>query len=1136
MRIKTFLGFLLLLWPPLLLGQFTQVEGVIKDPNGFPYSNGTITATLVISGSPRFTFNGLPYTPPNQPTGLDSKGAFEMRLADVNALTPTGGTWSFHVCSGAGTVQPGSPITSGPVCFDVVGIVVTGGELDLSSVLSAAAKPITAPGVGGGTGGGGVTSINSATGALTFPNVSCASQTCSISNPLTFPVPVAALPSLGTGISNGFGIQQASLQTSGIASFWGLNTGGPGYAWKPVPTIVVNGLDQANVNGQNFNATLPAAPANGINVVWQRAIAANTFTQNISAAIVGDGVATDCLLGTGVFGSCATAGSGVGAGTAGQYAIYNGPNSVIGSPVLSSNGTVLTATESVLSPTFQASGAGQNGADFLVSSNGAIFSEAGGGSPVALAAQGGFAFLTGGVPAASLNGQNFKAVQLPAEVNNTQFSNFTTGTNFIGTAPASCPGVTLPPNGRCVVFLAGGPNTGEVAAALVGDGSSNCLSGLGTYVPCSATAGVTSINSVPGAFTFTGSGVSCAANTCTFTGAGGGVGTGVVNQPAVYNSTSTVAGSNFFTSSGVALTATGSNTIGGIGIDANGVTKLPTGVSGNWQAISSVQVNGSNMPSNLINFGGVNAMTWGAAPAVTPPTNGIVLAWGRFNSGGLTSSTVNAALVGDGVATDCLIGTGTFSPCPAAGGGGVTSINTVAGAFTFTGSGVSCASTTCTFTGTGSGIGGSGSAGFIPVFTSASALGNSDISASTQTVIFGSASPLAPTSGATLTAGLKGNVGQATPSCASGNLVPLNPTVNVGCAGMDLLYNSNNATSSGTNVGLIVRSNGAASTGTGSLGMGIAAVETSSASMTEQRAGYFEADSGQFTGVITTSRGLMGVAVNSSGNVSLNEGIVAQSGVIGAGGTNASDFSVHCLAPLLGGTLTNHACVKIEPQGTGVEFQTAAHVFANLPACVPAYEGSLAAINDSTVTAGTITGGGSNHVLAYCNGTAWTVSGGGGGATGGTASPQTCAIPNTIGFASNTGNLNFCSFNLPAVAHSYIVRCVAQIDVTSGVTGSTDADLGVSLTVAPATATKFMSTYRDPGANAIFLQDNLLNAATGNQNLTTHTVSGNVTSVAETADGVLNVPATAQTVNFYVGLSAAGTVGNLLAGSYCSLD
>lgn len=54
-------------------------------------------------------------------------------------------------------------------------------------------------------------------------------------------------------------------------------------------------------------------------------------------------------------------------------------------------------------------------------------------------------------------------------------------------------------------------------------------------------------------------------------------------------------------------------------------------------------------------------------------------------------------------------------------GGGVASINTVAGAFTFNGTGVSCTSTTCTFAGGLSGL----TTGVFPIATSATAIGDS---------------------------------------------------------------------------------------------------------------------------------------------------------------------------------------------------------------------------------------------------------------------------------------------------------------------------------------------------------------------------------------------------------------------------
>lgn len=139
---------------------FTLVTGTVVDPNGLAYANGTITATLVISGSPVFggAAQGVPtppantpYTPPTQPVGLDKTGSFTMQLADNNALLPSGSQWNFQVCSAVGTIQPAGG--KGPVCFTLASpITITGTTQSISTNLNAVAPALS--NIAGGGGGG----------------------------------------------------------------------------------------------------------------------------------------------------------------------------------------------------------------------------------------------------------------------------------------------------------------------------------------------------------------------------------------------------------------------------------------------------------------------------------------------------------------------------------------------------------------------------------------------------------------------------------------------------------------------------------------------------------------------------------------------------------------------------------------------------------------------------------------------------------------------------------------------------------------------------------------------------------------------------------------------------------------------
>lgn len=119
-------------------GQFVQITGTVQDNIGLPYANGTIVAVLNISGSP--TINGQPYTPPQGAFGLDINGKFSFNLAANNQLSPSGSTWSFIACSGTGTVSIAWGRQSS--CFNVSAMTLNSSQ-DITAQIITNAQPLT---------------------------------------------------------------------------------------------------------------------------------------------------------------------------------------------------------------------------------------------------------------------------------------------------------------------------------------------------------------------------------------------------------------------------------------------------------------------------------------------------------------------------------------------------------------------------------------------------------------------------------------------------------------------------------------------------------------------------------------------------------------------------------------------------------------------------------------------------------------------------------------------------------------------------------------------------------------------------------------------------------------------------------
>jgi hypothetical protein len=97
-------------------GGFTTVNGTITDPNGIPWSGGTITAQLITPGGTSPTLNGVSFSGTSVTGILGLTGSFTIRLGDSGVILPSGTTWQFTVSIAPGVLPPAG---KGPQSFTV---------------------------------------------------------------------------------------------------------------------------------------------------------------------------------------------------------------------------------------------------------------------------------------------------------------------------------------------------------------------------------------------------------------------------------------------------------------------------------------------------------------------------------------------------------------------------------------------------------------------------------------------------------------------------------------------------------------------------------------------------------------------------------------------------------------------------------------------------------------------------------------------------------------------------------------------------------------------------------------------------------------------------------------------------------
>lgn len=123
--------------------------------------------------------------------------------------------------------------------------------------------------------------------------------------------------------------------------------------------------------------------------------------------------------------------------------------------------------------------------------------------------------------------------------------------------------------------------------------------------------------------------------------------------------------------------------------------------------------------------------------------------------------------------------------------------------------------------------------------------------------------------------------------------------------------------------------------------------------------------------------GFNGNNVNINGFINMSTGVYTQPSGQGILALYDSATTTTWNRVQFGGTDGTYPSLK--RFGNALANRTAADTvptFSTLTACASGGEGATSPVSDSTtvVWGATVTGGGANHVLAYCNGTNWTVA------------------------------------------------------------------------------------------------------------------------------------------------------------------